>query len=86
MNGYAVEWAPTAEDQLADLWLVAPDQSAVTTATHEVERRLRAAPLAVGESRRSSVSRFVVFPPLAVWFEVIADDRRVIVTAVSRAG
>jgi hypothetical protein len=33
MTPYAVEWTSTAEDQLADIWLLASDPQAVTTAT-----------------------------------------------------
>lgn len=79
-------WTPDAEQDLAAVWLAVPDRDAVTAAAHAIDQRLETQPLAFGESRESGVSRFGVVRPLAVWFEVIADDRRVIVHAVAAAG
>lgn len=77
---------PDAEQDLAAVWLAAPDRAAVTAASHEMERRLGTDPLAFGESRGSGVSRVAAVPPLVVWFEVVEDDERVIVHAVARSG
>jgi plasmid stabilization system protein ParE len=83
---YTVEWTHIAENHLAAIWLTAPDQTAVTAASFRIDQELRTAPIQLGESRGSGVNRFAVIPPLAVWFEVIVDDYRVIVQAVSWAG
>jgi hypothetical protein len=41
-------------------------------------------PLHVGESRESSVNRMAFEPPLAIEYEVIEDDKKVRVLAVSQ--
>lgn len=74
---YRIVWTPTAESELAALWLAAPDRKAVTSAAHDIEQHLRIRPLLVGESRESSVNRVVVHPPLILLFDVIEDDKLV---------
>lgn len=79
---YSVEWLAQAEDDLAATWLAATDQNAVTAAADWLDRRLRRDPLKFGKPRRSSVHREGYYPPLGIEFEVIGDDKRVLVQAV----
>lgn len=79
---FTVTWTPSAESDLAAVWLAAPDRTAVARAAHEIESHLRVAPLELGESRESSVNRIVFWPPLAVLFDVVLDDQIVFVRFV----
>ena len=38
---YTVTWTPSAQDELADIWMSAPDRQAVTAAQHRIDRTLR---------------------------------------------
>ena len=82
---YEVVWTEVAENHLAAVWLAAPDQAAVSVAAHLIDQELAVRPLNVGDRRSSSVHRVVYRPPLAVEYEVIQDDSRVIVQAVFAA-
>lgn len=53
---YEVIWTPEAEQDLTTIWTTAPDQLAVTRASHRIEQALRRSPLTAGESRLSSVN------------------------------
>ena len=79
---YEVVWGPRAEGMLATAWLDAFDQIAVTEAAASLDSQLAHDPLRLGESRTSSVHRVAYFPPLGVEFEVVEDDKRVIVQGV----
>ena len=83
---YTVTWTPSAEDDLAAVWVASPDRKAVTRVAHEIEHQLRYQPLRIGESRESDVSRVVISPPLAVRFEVVEDDKRVYIRGVTLSG
>jgi hypothetical protein len=78
---YAVDWEPTAEQELTDIWMNADNPNAVTHAANEAERRLKYQPLGVGESRGGSV-RVLFEPPLVVYYEVDAAAKRVSVRNV----
>jgi hypothetical protein len=80
---YRVIWTPDAENDLATVWMAAPDREAVTTAVYQLEQELTSSPLTVGESRRSSVERLVLFAPIGLTFFVVVDDNKVFVTAVT---
>ncbi|QDU23164.1 hypothetical protein [Urbifossiella limnaea] len=79
---YAVVWAPTAERQLAAVWTAAADRAAVTAASAWLDKRLASDPLRFGRPIDSSVHRSGSFDGLGVEFEVIEDDKRVIVHGV----
>lgn len=79
---YDVEWGPQAENMLAAIWMIATDRDAVNDAAAEIDRRLARDPLQFGESRTSSVHRVGYVLPLGVEYEVIEDDKRVIVQGV----
>jgi len=80
---FLVNWLPDAEQELADIWLNAPDRAAVTQASHQIDRRLKTDPDNEGEARSDGRRLLIVFP-LAIIFRVIADDRRVDVIHVWR--
>lgn len=79
---YTVIWGRIAETHLAAVWLVAPDQAAVTAAAHRIEVRLATNPLRCGEARESSIHRVDFEYPLGAEFEVIEDDKKVIVQGI----
>ena len=79
---YEVVWGPRAEGMLATAWLDASDRNAVTYAAAGLDAQLADDPLRLGESRKSSVHRVAYFTPLGVEFEVVEDDKRVIVQGV----
>lgn len=78
---HQVFWSSHAERQLAEIWLKAPDQTAVAAAADRIDAALRVNPLKLGESREG-ISRIVVDVPLSVLFRVWTEDRRVQVTSV----
>jgi plasmid stabilization system protein ParE len=80
---YTVVWRPSAEATLADLWTTARDREAVARAADDIDAMLRTQPLTAGESR-SSNTRFLAVSPLAVYFDVIEDDRMACVWSVWR--
>lgn len=83
---YEVVWDQVAERELAAAWLAAADRGAVTRAAAWLDRQLAADPLRLGESRASSVHRVAFRPPLGIEFEVIEDDKRVVVRGVFVGG
>jgi hypothetical protein len=79
---YDVRWGPRAEQMLAAVWVAAADRQAVTHAATWFDDQLTRSPLQLGESRASFVHRLAFYPPLGIEFEVIEDDKRVVVQAV----
>ena len=66
---YTAYWLPNAENELAAIWMAAPDRNAVTRASHEVDLRLEANAPNEGESRTNGL-RILFVPPLGVLFGV----------------
>lgn len=81
---YEVVWGPRAERMLAAVWLAA-DQDGVTVAAAWLDAALARNPLRIGESRQASVYRVAHCRPIGVEYEVIEDDKRVIVQGVFAA-
>lgn len=79
---YQVTWGDRAESMLAAIWVASTDRTGVSRATAWLESRLSLSPLEVGESRTTSVQRVAFYPPIGIEFEVIEDDRRVVVQGV----
>ncbi len=71
---YMVRWRPSAENELAEIWMTATDRAAVTRAVNEADLVLRRDPLAVGESR-SGAARVVFIAPLVLTYEILHADR-----------
>jgi hypothetical protein len=78
---YTVVSSPFADHQLTELWLQASNPQAVTDASNRIEALLRNDPDRLG-TLRSDGRRVIVLPPLAVLFEVLPDDRKVIIRSV----
>lgn len=76
---YIVIWSRRAENDLADAWLDAADREAVTDASAELDAGLADRPFRVGNPRGSTVRRYAVLPPLGIAFDIVEDDKKVIV-------
>jgi len=83
---YRVDWSPRAEQMLAAVRLDSYDREGVADDAALVDERLGRAPLSFGESRTSSVHRVGYLENLGVEFEVIEDDKHVLVHAVFAIG
>lgn len=77
---FRVEWLNSASDELATAWAQSSSRTrrAITTAAHELDKRLAAKPKEEGESR-SKDRRVTFIPPLAVTFRLEADGQTVTV-------
>lgn len=82
---FDVIWIPSAENQLADIWVNAADRSAVTEASSRIDQILGTDPNGAGESRTDG-RRILIELPLVVYYEVSAPDRRVRVLRVLAVG
>jgi hypothetical protein len=80
---YTVAWKSSAEQELARLWLNAPNRAAVTAAANRVDVLLGTDPHGQGESRWGA-TRVLFEGPLAVLFEIDEQDRFVDVLKVWR--
>jgi plasmid stabilization system protein ParE len=78
---YTVTWKPDAESALADLWLHASDREGINRAAYAIDRILSERPTHAGTVSFDTVRQFLHWP-LGVEFEVIEDDKRVIVLSV----
>jgi len=78
---YTVLWAPTAERDLAAIWMEAADRTAVASAADTIDALLREDAHLRGESRADNL-RVLFAPPLGVDLEVLPDDHTVYVLAV----
>jgi len=78
---YTVTWHPKAENELATIWMAAPDRNAVTSAAAELDRQLEDDAGNVGESRTGK-RRITFVKPLAIIFEVDEDKRTVVLGQV----
>jgi len=76
---YQVIWQAIAEDELASIWLAAAGRNAVSEAAVWFDSRLSRQPLTFGESRDSSLHRVAYRGFIGIEFEIIEDDKRVIV-------
>lgn len=73
---YTVIWLPNAEQELAALWLNAPDRGAVTKAAAVMDQLLEKEPENEGESRPNG-RRILFAAPLAAIYRVHSDKRQV---------
>jgi hypothetical protein len=69
---YTVVWAPSAQDELACIWLRASDQQAVADAADDIDRLLRFSPTIVGQLQDNSY--VLTVEPLVVKYTVNPDD------------
>ena len=80
---YTVVWVPAALMELATAWSDADDRTEVAAASDEIDHQLSMAPRLAGESRGGNL-RILFAGPLAVDFEVLEEDRMVMVLSVWR--
>ena len=73
---YSVDWLPQAEKGLGHVWLAASDRVSVTFAANRIDQMLAHDPQQRGRWLYGT-TRLLIVPPLAVIFDVIADDKRV---------
>ena len=66
---YAVVWKPTAEGELAEVWMNASDRTAVAVAAHRLETVLRTDAHEAGESRLEA-TRILFEAPLGITVHV----------------
>jgi hypothetical protein len=79
---FTVVYLPSAQDELMELWMTAPDRAEVSRAANRIDQLLRKRPL---ESSQPFGERRVMFEkPLAVMFSVSIDDCLVTVAQVDR--
>jgi mRNA-degrading endonuclease RelE of RelBE toxin-antitoxin system len=83
MKQYTVVWTASALDQLAEIWLQAPDRQAVSLAAARIDIVLAVGALNRGSELREGL-RALEIAPLRVIFAVQDDDRLVEVARVSR--
>lgn len=79
---YQVIWQPVAEDELAAIWLAAADRNAVSEAAVWFDSRLSRQPMTLGESRDASVHRIAYRGSIGIEFEIVEDEKRVVVQGV----
>ncbi len=80
---WTVVWIPSTENDLANLWISAPDKAALAAAANIIDQELAKRPLDVGEARGGN-SRILIEPPLAVEYDVLKEDCQVRVWHVWR--
>lgn len=82
---FRVRWTRAASNQLANIWLNAPNQQAVTNASYRVDQLLQNDPETEGEQRDNG-RRILFVVPLAAIYRVNTDTKVVTVVSVLRYG
>ena len=72
---FTVTWHPSAERELADIWLESTDRSEITRAANSMDELLSSDPVTQGEEFYGD--RILVVLPLAVTYAVSERDRSV---------
>jgi hypothetical protein len=80
---YDVDW-DAVEDDLARVWMNAPDRDALSASIHRIDKQLERDPGACGESRGPN-ERLVFQGPAGVLFR-IEEPNRVVILSVGLAG
>jgi hypothetical protein len=81
---WTYELSPEAEEDLAYLWMNAPDRQAVNAADNEIVRRLTRDPLGAGQELSEGL-RKVTVDPLKAFYEVDTARRHVKITRYARS-
>jgi hypothetical protein len=76
MNPWTVEWGPSAEQELARLWMLADDPQAVTIAQATIDRLLGQNPVRNGRHMAEGLWVLCV-PPLTVFYRLDPAQRLV---------
>jgi len=82
MTAWTVDWLSEAEDDLADLWIHAPDRAALTAAQNQIDQLLRRDPLGLGTELGEGLRKITV-EPLKAYYTVDVPRRRVTVSNVA---
>lgn len=80
---FKVTWTPSAEADLARIWLAARDRERLTEVSARIEEGLARSPTSAGESREPGV-RLIFDDPLWVEFETDQSARTVRILTVWR--
>jgi plasmid stabilization system protein ParE len=80
---FSVVWRRSAEQELAEIWLIASDRNRVTDAARDIDELLKTRPLESGESRGDEF-RVLFVEPVGVFYRVDEADLRVTVLQVWR--
>jgi hypothetical protein len=72
---FTVTWHPTAEKELAVIWLHASNRASITQAANTIDQALAIEPLRHGEDFYGD--RILVVLPLAVTYTISQSDRSV---------
>ena len=80
---YTVTWLPSAQNELARLWMQAADPNAVSAACNRIDRLLAAAPSSVGTVRGNY--RQLTLAPLEVVYSVSPPDYLVEVIYIAQS-
>jgi hypothetical protein len=83
MSNFGLTWTPNSDDQLANIWIVAPDRPAVTAAAYQIERRLCADPVNAGYELAEGLYRIDV-APLAALYQINEALKEVEIESVFR--
>ena len=78
---YSVASTEEADEDLADVWMAAPDPSAVNTAMNDAERILSVSQIGSSESLSEGLRRLKV-PPILVYFRLDLPRRMVEISNV----
>jgi hypothetical protein len=85
MTQYTVTATREAENDLARLWLSAPDRRAISNAADTIDRTLRFDPQIKGCDAGRGLRQLIVPPPVAE-FSVEEDDRTVSILSMRHMG
>lgn len=75
---FTVVWLPSAERELAALWLAAEDRADVAAAADQIDAALASDPLSFGESRGGE-TRIALVAPRGAFYDVDEPNRLVTV-------
>ena len=78
---YTVTRKPATKNQLAEIWMTAPNRAAASAAANTIDRLLRDNAENEGEAR-GGISRILIVEPLIVVYDIHELDRRVDVISV----
>ncbi len=85
MSRYHVVWSAHLIEELAKIWLNAPDRAAITAAHAAIDYQLSIDPK-IKSSELAEGLRKLIVPPLRVYFEIDENARVVKVTGLSLGG
>lgn len=78
---YTVDWTDAANDELAAAWLVSTDRNGLSQDVHSIEVQLAFDPFVLSESRDRDLERITFGGQSVVWYDIIPDDNKVLVTS-----